>query len=188
MPGEKVIQGEVVIRLRVSLIMLPHSAMGGFAPSPKKLNAASSIIMVPISSMAVTRIGPMMLGRMCLKMIVPVLLPESFAAFIQTVSFWARVWLRAIRAYLGQEITARAIMAFCNPPPSTPATASANTSPGKARNRSEIRISTVSNALPYQPQTTPTAVPKAVMIATSKRVEKILVRLPTITRDSISRP
>ena len=55
MPGENVIHGEVVIRLRVSLIILPHSAVGGFAPRPRKLSAASSIIIVPISSMAVTR-------------------------------------------------------------------------------------------------------------------------------------
>ena len=79
-PGAKVTQGTVVIRLRVSLIMLPHSAMGGFAPRPRKLRPASSIIMVPMSSMEVTRIGPMMFGRMCLKMIFQVPLPESRAA------------------------------------------------------------------------------------------------------------
>ena len=62
MPGENVIHGEVLIRLRVSLIMLPHSAVGGFAPRPRKLSAASSIIMVPMSSMEVTRIGPRISG------------------------------------------------------------------------------------------------------------------------------
>ena len=65
MPGLKGIQGEVVIRLRVSLIILPHSGMGGFAPSPKKLSADSSIIMVPMSNTEVTKIGPRMLGRIC---------------------------------------------------------------------------------------------------------------------------
>ena len=69
-----------------------------------------------------------------------------------------------------------------------PATASANTSPGKARNTSEMRINTVSTQPPTQPQMTPTAVPTAVMTATSKSVEEILVRLPAITLDNISRP
>ena len=176
------------MRLRVSLIMLPHSGMGGLAPSPKKLRAASSIIMVPMSSMEVTRMGPRILGRMCPQMIFPVPLPESRTAFIHWDSFWLRVWLRAILAYLGQEMAARAMMAFCSPPPRDPATARANTSPGKARNTSEIRISTVSVRPPTQPQVTPTAVPRPVMTATSNRVEKILVRLPAITLDSISRP
>ena len=188
MPGENVIHGEVLIRLRVSLIMLPHSAVGGFAPRPRKLSAASSIIMVPMSSMEVTRIGPRIFGRMCLKMSFAVLLPESFAAFIQTVSFWASVWLLAMRAYLGQEIAASAIIAFCSPPPRTPATASANTNPGNARNISEMRMRTVSSHPPLHPQNTPTAVPSVVMTATSRSVEKMLVRLPTITRESISRP
>ena len=71
------IHGEVVIRLRVSLIILPHSAVGGFAPRPRKLSAASSIIIVPISSMAVTRMGPMIFGKMCLKISLPELLPDE---------------------------------------------------------------------------------------------------------------
>ena len=41
---------------------------------------------------------------------------------------------------------------------------------------------------PSQPQNTPTAVPSTVMTATSRSVEKILVLLPTMTRESISRP
>ena len=91
MPGENVIQGEVIIRLRVSLIMLPHSAVGAFAPRPRKLSAASSIIIVPMSSTAVTRIGPIIFGRTCMKISFAVPLPESLAAFIQTASFSASV-------------------------------------------------------------------------------------------------
>ena len=49
-------------------------------------------------------------------------------------------------------------------------------------------MSTVSSTLPFQPQITPMAVPSTVMMATSRSVEKILARLPTMTRDSISRP
>ena len=162
--------------------------MGGFAPSPKKLRADSSIIMVPISNTEVTKIGPRILGRMCFQMIFPVPLPESRTAFIHWVSFWESVWLRAILAYLGQEMAARAIMAFCRPPPRVPATAKANTSPGNARNTSDTRMSTVSVMPPTQPQRTPTAVPRIAVTVTSSSVEKTLARLPAMTRDSISRP
>ena len=80
-PGASVTHGTEDRRLRASLIILPHSAVGGLAPRPRKERPASSIIMVPMSSMEVTRIGPMMLGRICLKMIFQVPLPESRAAF-----------------------------------------------------------------------------------------------------------
>ena len=55
------------------------------------------------------------------------------------------------------------MIAFWIPPPRTPATARANTSPGKARNRSEIRIRTVSALPPFQPQKIPIAVPTTVI-------------------------
>ena len=84
-PGDNTTQGVLDRRLRASLIMLPHSAVGGFAPRPRKLSPASSIIMVPISSIDVTRMGPMMFGRICLKMIFQVPLPESFAALSQLI-------------------------------------------------------------------------------------------------------
>ena len=93
-----------------------------------------------------------------------------------------------MRAYFGQQMAARAITAFCMPPPSTPATASANTKPGKARKMSETRMSTVSSFPPRQPHTTPTAVPKMLTIATKASVEKMLDCAPMITRDSKSRP
>ena len=111
-PGANVIHGSVAIMLRESLIMLPHSAIGGFAPSPRKLNPASSIIIVPMSSMDVTRIGPMIFGIRCLKMIFTVLLPDKTAACKYTVSFCASVWLLAIRAYFGQLIAASAMIAL----------------------------------------------------------------------------
>ena len=60
--------------------MLPHSAIGGFTPSPRKDRPASSIIIVPMSSTAVTRIGPAMLGRMCFTSSFGPLLPDRRAA------------------------------------------------------------------------------------------------------------
>ena len=68
------------------------------------------------------------------------------------------------------------------------AVAGANTSPGKARNISDTRMSTASAHPPKKPPQRPTAVPSTVTAATSSSVEKMLVRLPTMTRDSISRP
>ena len=178
----------MVIRLRVSLIMLPHSGTGGLAPSPRKLSAASSIIMVPMSSMEVTSTGPMIFGRRCFRIILNVPLPESFTARIHVVSFRARVWLRAIRAYLGQEMAARAMIALCSPPPKLPATASANTRPGKARKTSEILMKKVSVKSPRQPQRMPTAVPTTVITDTSSSVENTLALLPAITLESMSLP
>ena len=49
-------------------------------------------------------------------------------------------------------------------------------------------MSTVSAHPPKKPPQRPTAVPSTVTAATSSSVEKMLVRLPTMTRDSISRP
>ena len=65
-------------------------------------------------------------------------------------------------------------MALCIPPPNTPAIARANTSPGKARNISEILISITSTALPLNPHIIPIIVPIIVITATSIRVEYIL--------------
>ena len=100
-PGASVTQGCVVSRFLVSLIILPHSATGGFAPSPRKDRPASSIIIVPISSIAVTRMGPVILGSICLKISFQVPQPDSFAARRYTVSFCARVSLLATLAYFG---------------------------------------------------------------------------------------
>ena len=57
------------------------------APRPRKESPASSIIMVPISSIAVTRIGPKILGRMCRIISVNVEQPEILAASRYRESF-----------------------------------------------------------------------------------------------------
>ena len=104
--------------------------------------------MVPMSSAAVTKIGPRMLGSRCRTATCQGRLPASRAAAIKSLRRSASVWLRARRAYLGQLMAASASTALTTPPPSTAATASANTSPGKARQRSDRRISTASAAPP----------------------------------------
>ena len=97
-----------------------------------------------------------------------------------------RTW--ASRAYLGQLMAAKARMALWTPPPNTAATARAKTSPGKAKNISAVRINRVSIVLPVLAQIMPTRLPKTVMKPTSSKVEKMLVLLPAMTRESISRP
>ena len=47
------------------LIIAPHSAVGGTAPSPMKLRPAVSTIAEPTSSVALTMIGASVEGRMC---------------------------------------------------------------------------------------------------------------------------
>ena len=111
-PGERTIHGAVPSMERASLIMLPHSAIGGLAPSPRKESPANSIIIVPISRTDVTRIGPMILGSICLNTIFKVPVPESLAASINAVSLRAKVWLLASLANLGQLTAARAILAL----------------------------------------------------------------------------
>ena len=62
--------------------MLPHSGTGGFAPSPRKDRPASSIIIVPISNMAVTRTGPKIFGKICFMINFELLHPDNLAALI----------------------------------------------------------------------------------------------------------
>ena len=83
--------------------------------------------MVPISSIAVTRIGPRIFGRIWRTIICPELFPDSLAAAMKEDSFSARVWLRATRAYFGQLMTASAMTALLTPPPSSAAIARAKT-------------------------------------------------------------
>ena len=81
-PGASVTHGCVARRFLVSLIMLPHSGTGGFAPSPRKDRPASSIIIVPISNMAVTRTGPKIFGKICFMINFELLHPDNLAALI----------------------------------------------------------------------------------------------------------
>ena len=92
--------------------MLPHSAIGGCTPSPRKESPASSIIIVPISRTEVTNIGPAIFGKICLNIILNVLLPDSLTAIRYVESFCARVSPLASLANFGHPITARAMIAF----------------------------------------------------------------------------
>ena len=130
------------------LIMLPHSATGGWAPNPKNDNPAISIIMVPISSIEVTRIGPAIFGSTCRKIICKTESPANWEACIYGRFFMDNVCPLAILEYLGQLIKASAITAFLTPPSRIAATVIANTRPGNARHTSEILIITESTIPP----------------------------------------
>ena len=74
-------QGAVCSELRLSLIMDPRSAMGGFTSRPRKESPARFMIIAPISRAAVTTIGPKMLRKNMLK---DHLIPTASAQFGRT--------------------------------------------------------------------------------------------------------
>ena len=144
--------------------------------------------MAPISSTAVTRIGPRLLGRICPRMICAEELPASRAAAIKSALFKVNVRLRAIRAYLGQLTAASAITALVMPPFNSAAIAMAITSPGNAKHTSAMRITAESRIPPQKPHITPAAVPVTVIITTRVSAEATLVFNPIKILESISRP
>ena len=89
-PGDKITHGEVCNKERSLLIIKPHSAVGGVAPNPKKERPASSIIIVPISKVAVIKIGFKIFGNICLYKICIGLLLLNLAAKIKFVVFKAK--------------------------------------------------------------------------------------------------
>ncbi|MNN82473.1 hypothetical protein D3C81_1994110 [compost metagenome] len=60
--------------------MLPHSGICGSTPSPRKLKLLVEMTAVPMVSVALTIIGAMELGTMCLKRIDVSLEPKARAA------------------------------------------------------------------------------------------------------------
>ena len=79
-PGARITQGAVCNIDRPLFIIAPHSAVGGIAPNPRKDKPANSIMIVPRSRAAVTKIVPAMFGKTCLNKIVVELEPAIFAA------------------------------------------------------------------------------------------------------------
>ena len=66
--------------LRPSLIIEPHSGVGGLMPRPMKLRLAIARMDPAIDSVACTMMGAMQLGRMCLRMMRLSLAPMARAA------------------------------------------------------------------------------------------------------------
>src|ERR1041385_6010144 len=67
--------------------MLPHVGVGGCAPNPRKLKPASSKIAEAKFDEASTKIGPMILGKICRLMIRTLLKPIDRAASMNSTCF-----------------------------------------------------------------------------------------------------
>ena len=98
--------------------------------------------------MAVTIISPNIFGNICLNIIFICEHPLNFAACIYAEFFIVKTCPLARRENFGQEINDKEITALTIPPPSTPATAMANTIPGNAKKISEILITNSSSFPP----------------------------------------
>ena len=64
--GANTLIGEICIYARASLIIEPHSALGGLTPSPKKERPAIAISVVPICVKAFINRDGIILGNICL--------------------------------------------------------------------------------------------------------------------------
>ena len=79
-PGARITHGAVCNIDRPLFIIAPHSAVGGIAPNPRNDSPASSMMIVPMSRAAVTRIVPAIFGKTCTNKIFAELEPAIFAA------------------------------------------------------------------------------------------------------------
>src|SRR5690606_36501952 len=68
-PGKMATHGASWIISRASVSIEPQDGNGGCMPRPRKLSAASDSTALPIPSVAMTRIGPIILGSICVNMI-----------------------------------------------------------------------------------------------------------------------
>ena len=168
--------------------MLPHSGVGGVAPSPKNDSAAISIRLVPISRLEVTTIGPIIFGSISVNTICIVLLPLILAAFMYVEVLTESTRPLDSLAYLGQPTEARAIIAPNIPFLKSPAVAIASTRPGNAKNISDRRISKVSAIPPRYPQNIPITTPITAIKSTTAKAENILILDAAITLENISLP
>src|SRR5690606_36019826 len=67
-PGKIATQGASWMSWRASVSIEPQLGNGGWRPRPRKESAASDSTAEPMPSVAMTRIGPIMLGRICVNM------------------------------------------------------------------------------------------------------------------------
>ena len=80
MPGKVMTQEALRINARLRAIMPPHSGVGGWAPSPRKLRAAASRMAEAMLRVVWTMRGPKQLGRMPIKMMRQSRAPTARAA------------------------------------------------------------------------------------------------------------
>jgi len=80
MPGKVMTHHALNIIDRPMAIMAPHSGIGGWAPSPRKLKPAASKMAEPNPREAWTIMGAMQLGKTVLKRMRRFLAPTALAA------------------------------------------------------------------------------------------------------------
>ncbi|MNM85144.1 hypothetical protein D3C81_972530 [compost metagenome] len=144
--------------------------------------------MWPISMVASTSNGPAILGSTCWRSRAQREAPARREANTYSRPRWAITRPRTMRAYQAQWDRAMAMITLLRPVPSKVTKKNARTSVGKVMNMSHRRISSRSVRPPTNPATPPTASPSA---STSARVRITLPkdrRVPTISRESRSRP
>src|SRR5690625_2896569 len=83
---------------RPRLKIVPHSGVGGWAPSPRNPNPAAHKMAEPTCNVDWTIIGARQLGKMWRKIILPSPAPAAFAAWTNSVSLRDRAEPLTIRA------------------------------------------------------------------------------------------
>ena len=87
MPGKKDIHHAVSTRFLPSDTITPQDGVGGGMPSPRKLNVASVIIIIPTDKVIIMINGLIMFGKICLIMILNEELPIIRACATKSASF-----------------------------------------------------------------------------------------------------
>ena len=84
---------------------VPSEGVVGGTPTPRKLKVASVMIATARWMVAITSTGPITLGRMCRRRMVPRRMPMTLAACTYSLFFSTRVDPRTVRAYWTQPET-----------------------------------------------------------------------------------
>ena len=97
-PGKIVRCGAFLRYARPPESIAPHSGVGAFTPSPRKLNPEVERIADATFKDTYTMMGAIQLGIICERMISKLLAPIHFAASTNSWSFTVRTEARTIRA------------------------------------------------------------------------------------------
>jgi hypothetical protein len=126
--------------------------------------------------------------QMCLRRIHHCEAPISSAA--STYCAWRspRATARVTRKYSGERMTPRASIDWCNPLPSVPTTAMANTVKGSTMRVSVVRRANHSTRRPAQADATPGRMPSTIAVRTASRAPATESLAPAMIRLSTSRP
>ena len=118
----------------------PQLALGGCAPTPRKLKDASDKIADGIFKVNSTIRDGMQFGRMCRNMMTHFFTPMLRAASTYSFSFKERVWERTMRAVPAQFTRLNAMKILIRPPPMVYMTTIASSSDGNASITSARRM------------------------------------------------